>query len=351
MSTQKHHQLGSVKVGRQSIGETEPVFVISEIGANFDSENTAKAMIEASARAGCNAVKVQTFRAETIARADAFFTFEDGSRVSQQEFWKAHELSRELHVSLKQHAESLGLEFFSTPSYFDDVDMLDDLSVPCFKVGSDDLTNYPFLEYVAGKGKPVILSTGMSELGEVEQAVRTVLSTGNDQLILLHCLVGYPAPRHDANVRIVQTLRDNFGVLVGFSDHTRGNLASILAVSLGAVIVEKHLTLDRSPGGPDNDTSVEPQEMADLVSDVRDVRTVLGSAVKAIRPGEMKWRAAGRKSLVAAANLSAGTVLSADMITIKRPSDGVHPKYLPLLLGRRLNADLEKDAFILFDHV
>jgi N,N'-diacetyllegionaminate synthase len=332
-----------IKFGNRCIGPGQPVFVIAEIGANFSGLDEARRMIDAAAKAGCDAVKIQTFRADTLVRHGADFTFENGARVPQHEFFRARELSHRLHVELKQHAEATGLTFFSTPSHRTDVELLESIGVVLYKIGSDDLTNLPFIDMIARTGKPVILSTGMCSLGEVEEAVQQFRAAGNENLVLLHCLVGYPALRREANLRVIEALRQAFGVPVGFSDHTPGLLASILAASLGACVIEKHFTLDRSAGGPDNETSLEPAEMEELVRTLREVEIVLGSSLKRIQPGEKKWREAGRKSLVAARPIKAGERISAEMVAVKRPGDGLHPRHFWQILGRRARVDMATD--------
>ena len=333
----------AVRIRDRIVGPGHPVFVVAEIGANFADLEEAKRQIDEAAAAGCDAVKIQTFRADTLVRSGAFFTFEDGSRASQHDFFRARELSGETHRSVQAYVEERGLVFFSTPSHQGDLDLLESLNVPIHKIGSDDLTNLPFIEAVARTRKPVILSTGMSTLGEVEEALARFVTTGNQNLILLHCLVGYPAPLHEANLRVVETLHRAFGVPVGFSDHTPGWLAAVVAVAHGACVVEKHLTLDRSAGGPDNETSLEPHEMADLVRNLRCVEAVLGDGVKRIEPCEEKWRAAGRKSLVAAKDIHAGEVVTFDMVTAKRPSDGLHPRHFHDMVGRVARVDIAAD--------
>ena len=333
-----------VQIGRALIGPGQPVMVVAEIGANFASPVEGRAMITAAAAAGCDAVKVQTFRADTLVRAGAMFTFEDGSHASQHDFFRARELSADLHRNLKAHAEAHGLLFFSTPSHLDDLALLEELEVAVHKIGSDDLTNLPFIRRVAETGRPVILSTGMSTLEEIGDAVECVHVTGNARLVLLHCLVGYPAPAEDVHLRVIGTLAETFGVPVGFSDHTTGILASTLAVALGACLVEKHFTLDRSAGGPDNDTSLEPEEMAAMVRDIRAVPRMLGQAVKRVQPGEEKWRAAARKSLVAARHVRAGERITEAMIAIKRPADGLPPRHLPDVVGRTAVVDIPVDT-------
>lgn len=339
----------SIKVGTRCIGPNDPVFIVAEIGTNFSNLDEARRMIDAAAKTGCDAVKIQTFKADTLVRRGAIFTLEDGSIVSQHDFFRKRELSLQVHIELKKHIESAGMVFFSTPSHGEDVDLLESLGVALYKLGSDDLTNLPFIDQVARTGKPVILSTGISSLGEVEEAVHQFTATGNDQLVLLHCLVGYPAKRRELSLRVIETLHQAFGLPVGFSDHSPGILGAIVAVCLGACVIEKHFTLDRSAGGPDNEASLEPDEMEALIRNLREVQVVLGSAVKRIQPGEVKWRAAARKSLVAARSIKAGERINADMIAIKRPSDGLHPRHFWQILGRTARVDIAVDDYFRWD--
>lgn len=332
-----------IRLGDRCIGPGQPVFVIAEIGANFSDPGEAQRMINAAAKAGCDAVKIQTFRADTLVKRGATFTLEDGSIVPQHDFFRTREISHQAHRELKACAEGAGLVFFSTPSHNEDVELLESIGVSLYKIGSDDLTNLPFIETVARTGKPVILSTGMCSLGEVEEAVGQVRASGNENLVLLHCLVGYPARLREANLRVIETLQRAFKVPVGFSDHTPGLLASTLAAALGACVIEKHFTLDRSASGPDNETSLEPPEMGELVRVLREVPEVLGSPVKRIQPGEMKWREAARKSLVAAKPIKAGERISAGMITVKRPGDGLHPRHFRDVLDRTALVDIPQD--------
>ena len=335
-----------IRVGSRSIGLGHPVFVIAEIGANFFNTEEAFAMIDAAVEAGADAIKVQTFRAETLSAPGAMFTFEDGSRVSQREYWKAREIGEQLHRELKEYTERHGLIFFSTPSFDEDVDLLERVGVLLHKIGSDDLTNAPFLKRVAARGRPVILSTGMCTLDEIAESVRAIETTGNEQLILLHCLVGYPAPAEDANLKAIETLQRAFGYLVGFSDHTLSSMAACLAVSLGAVVVERHLTLDRARGGPDDLVASDPAGFKQYVRDVRKVPTLLGDGVKRIMPGEVKWREAGRKSIVAACRIKAGDTITEEKITIKRPASGLHPKFLSQVIGATAKRDLQENDLV-----
>ena len=337
---------GVIELEGRAIGPGAPVFVIAEVGTNFGSIDEARVLFKAAAAAGADAVKLQTYRAETVAMPGAMFTLEDGSQISQYDYFKEHEVSREAHVELRDYANELGLVFFSTPGFYDDVEMLEELGVSLYKTGSDDLTNFPFLEYLAQRGKPLIVSTGMCSLAEVERAVNTIRGAGNENLILLHCVVGYPAPIDQANLRVIETLRTAFGVQVGLSDHFRGDLAAVLGVGLGITVVEKHLTLDRTAGGPDNDVACEPGEFKDYVEAIRMASAALGHSKKRLMPTEEKWRKAARKSIVTACKIPAGTEITRSMLVIKRPSTGLHPQDLDLVLGKRVRVAMEEGHIV-----
>lgn len=341
----------SITVDSTRIGHDQPCFIISEIGAMYEDLDGMKKLIKASKDAGADAIKIQTYRAETIALPGAEFEFEDGSRMSQVDFFKQYEISREDHKILFDYARKIGITMFSTPSYCDDVDFLDELKVPAFKTGSDDLTNYPFLEYIARKGKPMIVSTGMSTLGEVEEAVRTILKTGNDQLILLHCTTSYPPETRYANLNIMKTLQLAFDVPVGYSDHIPGIFSPVLAASMGACAIEKHVTLDRNLKRQDYQVSLEPLELKEMVEQIRLIPVLRGKSIKKVYPQEEKWRRNARKSLVAACNMKSGEILKIEDIKIIRPGSGIHPRYLNMLVGKTLKKDLAENEVIPEDAV
>lgn len=341
----------SITVDDTRIGDGQACFIISEIGAMYEDLEGMKKLIKASKDAGVNAVKIQTYRAETIALPGAEFEFEDGSRMSQFDFFKQYEISRGDHKILFDYARELGITIFSTPSYYDDVDFLNELDVPAFKTGSDDLTNYPFLEYIARKGKPMIVSTGMSTLGEVEEAVRTILKTGNDQLILLHCTTSYPPETRYANLNIMKTLQLAFDVPVGYSDHIPGIFSPVLAASMGACVIEKHVTLDRNLKRQDYQVSLEPLELKEMVEQIRLIPVLQGESVKKVYPQEEKWRRNARKSLVAARDMKSGEILRREDIKIIRPGSGIHPRYLDIFAGKTLKKDLAENQVIPEDAV
>lgn len=343
--------MAGICIGRHEISRESPVFVVAELGANFTSLQEAERLMQIAASAGADAVKVQTFRAETLATEGATFTLEDGREIPQYEYFRAHEIDEAMHHELQAIAAALGLVFFSTPSDYADVDLLDRLKVPCFKTGSDDLTNYPLLEYIAGRGKPMIVSTGMSTLGEIEEALSRIRGAGNEQVILLHCVTGYPVPLSQAHLRVISTLQQAFDVPVGYSDHTQGRLAAVLGAALGAVMLEKHLALDVSAGGPDNDVAIDGQGLGSLVAEVRAVRALLGEPARRVFPVEEKWRAASRKSLVLGRNVPAGQPITHEDIGIRRPGGGLEPRHLAAIQGRRARRDLRRGEMIDWDAV
>ncbi len=323
--------------------------IIAEIGAKYADMATLKKMVKAAQEAGADMVKFQTYRAETNATPGSYFTFEDGSRVSQFDFFKGYELSREDHGELDAYCRELGIDWISTPSHPEDVELLESFDPVAYKTGSDDLTNLPFLEYLAKKQRPLIVSTGMCTLAEVEKAVQTVLATGNEQLILLHCVVSYPAKAEDANLRVIETLQKAFGLPVGLSDHTQDEFTSVLATQMGAVVIEKHFTLDHALKLPDHEAALDTAQFRTLVERVRLTPQALGDGVKRILPTEEKWRKAARKSLYSARDISAGEIISEQDILIRRPSDGIHPHHLPLVAGRRAGQDIAKDTLLSWD--
>lgn len=338
-----------VRIGDRWVGAGEPCFIVAEIGASLSDLRIAQDLVRCGARAGADAVKVQTFRADTLAVDGAYFTLEDGTRLSQYDYFKERELSLEDHQFLSAVAKDLGLIFFSTPSHPDDVRLLEPLDVPAYKIGSDDLTNLPLLDHVARKGRPMIISTGMSHLGEVEQAVTTVYKAGNDDVILLHCVVGYPARVEEANLRAICTLQTAFGLPVGFSDHLRGYTSDIVAVALGAVMIEKHLVLDRSAGGPDSDVASIPEEFAIMVHAVREAESALGDGIKCVKLGEVKWREAARKSLVALNDIAEGQPLTASDVGVRRPGTGIAPSFYSEVLGRHPRRRITKGTPLRWD--
>ena len=264
-----------LKIGDKLIGEEEPCFIIAEAGVNHNgSVELAKKLIDAAKDAGADAVKFQTFKAESVVVKDAQkaeYQKETTGEGSQYEMIKKLELTEEDFRELADYAKEKDIMFLSSPFDKESVDLLNELDVPAFKVGSGEITNLPLLRYIAKKEKPIILSTGMSTLGEIEEALDVIRSEGVEDIILLHCVSNYPARIEDVNLRALGTLKQAFKLPVGFSDHTLGITAPIAAVALGACVIEKHFTLDRNLPGPDHKASLEPEELKEMAKAIREV--------------------------------------------------------------------------------
>jgi N,N'-diacetyllegionaminate synthase len=341
----------SVSLGKYSIGETDRCFVIAEAGVNHNGQlDLAVKLIDAAVAAGVDAIKFQTFRAEEVvspsAPKAAYQKESTGTAESQLEMVKKLELSASDFAYLSQYCATRNIMFLSTPFDFGSVDLLLSLNVEAFKIPSGEITNFPFLRYVARTGKPIILSTGMSTLDEVAQAVETLREAGCSELVLLHCTSNYPAAAENVNLRAMKTLRDCFDVPTGFSDHTEGSEIPLAAAALGACVVEKHFTLDRSLPGPDHRASLEPPELATMVRGIRKVEVALGTGDKTPFSSELDTAAAARRSLVAADHISAGTVLSETMIAIRRPGTGLAPRMLVSVVGKKAVHDIEAGALL-----
>jgi sialic acid synthase SpsE len=261
------------------------------------------------------------------------------------------QLDAEAHRRLIQHCRDVGIQFLSSPFDAQSADLLSTMDVPLYKVPSGEITNLPFLQHLARKSKPLILSTGMSTLGEVEEAVQVLQAAGATQLTLLHCVTEYPAPYDAVNLRAMQTLKSAFGLPVGYSDHTAGIEIAVAAVALGAEVIEKHFTLDRSLPGPDHSASLEPIELRQMVRAIRHVEAALGSGIKAPAPCELPNILVARKSVVASRTLATGHQLATRDLEIKRPGNGLAPKFLPALIGRTLRVSVAKDEIIHWEHL
>ncbi len=326
---------------RRSIGAGVPCFVIAEAGVNHNGDTAlAHRLVDVAAEAGADAVKFQSFRAESLAsteaRKAAYQVSETGGGESQLEMLQRLELDVGVHEELARHCEECGIIFLSTPFDCGSADLLEKLNVAFFKISSGDLTNIPLLRHIARKRTPIILSTGMSDMDEVAVAVECIAAAGNKEIILLHCVSDYPAPADQANLRAMQAMRERFGFPVGFSDHTLGLEVALAAVALGAAALEKHLTLDRTLPGPDHRVSLEPQEFRELVCKIRIVESALGDGVKQVAASERDNRNLVRRSLFAAVDMPAGTLIREEMLECKRPADGIPASECDSVVGRRV---------------
>lgn len=345
----------AIKISNKLIGEGQPVFIIAEAGVNHNgSLKLAKKLVDAAKLAGADAVKFQTFKAEGVATAQVgmakYQEKNAGKTESQLEMIKKLELPYADFKILKQHCDTQGIIFMSTPHSFDAVDFLNPL-VPCFKIGSGDLTNTPLLVAVAKKRKPVILGTGMATLQEVREAVTIIKEQGNENIVLLHCTTDYPCPLADVNLNAMSMLRNRFKCLIGYSDHTQGTVVPIVAASLGAVVIEKHFTLDDALSGPDHKASLEPVELKAMVQAIRNVPVIMGRAVKRPTKTELEHRAVARKSIVVEHDIKKGAIIAQNALSIKRPGTGLAPKYLTKIVGKKAKRDLKNNTLIKWSDV
>lgn len=316
--------------------------IIAEAGVNHNGDfNMAMQLIDAAAEAGADAVKFQLFDPDEICGDDSpLASYQGKTESSQKEMLRRLTLPRDAYENLKRHAETKGLLFIVTPFDVASAQYLATLGVRVLKIPSGEITNIPFLKAVAALGLPVILSTGTSSMDEVEEAVRIFTDAGTD-LAILHCTSSYPTPFDQVNLRAMQTLAEKFSTPVGLSDHTEGVAVPIAAVALGATIIEKHFTLDRTLPGPDHKASVEPEELRQMVNGIRAVEQAMGSAEKKRQPAEQDTAAVARRSVVAARDLKVGDVLTKDMLAIKRPGTGIPPKEIDRTVGRVMAKDVK----------
>jgi N,N'-diacetyllegionaminate synthase len=343
-----------IKIGGALLGEGEPCFIVAEAGVNHNGDvNLAKELIDAAKHAGADAVKFQAFRAERVVtkyaeKAD-YQKETTGSNKLQYDMIRRLELKDEEFKELFNYAEKNNIIFLSSAFDKDSVDLLSDLGVPAFKVPSGEITNFPLLRHIAEKKKPIILSTGMSTLNEIEEALEVIRERGVEDIVLLHCVTSYPAKIEDANLRVIETLRHRFKLPVGFSDHTLGITIPIAAAALGAVLIEKHFTLDRTLPGPDHRASTEPDELKDMIRAIRKVEKALGDGIKKPTEDEERIKKVVRRSIVAKTEILKGTIITEDMLDFKRPGIGIEPRHLNEVVGRRAKKDIKPDELITFD--
>lgn len=326
-----------------------PIYIIAEIGINHNGDmDIARRMIDAAGEAGCDAVKFQTFRTEKLvtgtAEKAAYQIENTGGDESQFEMLKRLEFSPEQFKELKAYCGQVGIEFLSTPFDEESVDLLEDLNIARYKIGSGDLTNKPLIERVAKTGKPMIVSTGMADLSEIGEMLGWVEKAGPAPVTLLHCTSNYPTAYDEVDMLAMRTLLETFGCPVGYSDHTIGCEIPVMATALGACVIEKHITLDRSMEGPDHRASLETKDLSTLVSMIRHVESAFGDPNKRARPSEKATAAVARKSVVTVRALFSGDVIERADIAVKRPGTGILPRRFDEVVGRTLARDVAADT-------
>ena len=343
-----------IQIGEKEIGKGRPCYIIAEAGVNHNGDlQLAKKLVKTAVTAGADAVKFQTFSADSIAtktvKKAAYQKKTSCASETQYEMLKRLELQPEAFIILSEYAKKCGIEFLSSPFDLKSAELLESLGVRAYKIPSGELTNIPLLEQVGRYKKPVILSTGMADMDEIREGIDAIRRGGTKQIVLLHCVTSYPAPLESANLLMIQTLATIFDLPVGFSDHTEGVIASSLARAVGACVIEKHFTLDRDLPGPDHRASLDPAGLADLIRQIRLTESALGDGVKHIGKTEAAIRNIARKSLVAATVIPKGTRVTRDMIDMKRPGTGIETKHIASIVGKRAGKTIKKNTVLRWD--
>lgn len=326
-------------------------FIIAEAGVNHNGDiGIAKKLIDAASAAGADAVKFQTFKAEKLVAINApkaEYQIENTHNTeSQYQMLKKLEIDKETHLELMEYCEKRNILFLSTPFDIESVKMLVELGIEIIKIPSGEITNLPYLREVAKQRKKVILSTGMSSMQEVKEAVRILRQNGTEDITVLHCNTQYPTPMEDVNLKAMISMKDELELPVGYSDHTQGIEVPIAAVAMGATVIEKHFTLDRTMEGPDHKASLEPDELTAMVKAIRNIEKALGNGVKTLSKSEKDNLAIARKSIVAACKIEKGELFTEKNLTVKRPGNGISPMKWEQVIGKIANRDYKEDEMI-----
>ena len=342
----------AIQIGSYPLEEGKPVFIIAEAGVNHNGSVTlAKKLVDAAKSAGADAVKFQNFTAEEVTTETAgmaeYQKRNTGKNESQIDMIRKFELPPKAFKEIAQYCKKKGIMFLSTPhSGFESVDVLQDIGVTAFKFGSADLQNLPVLRYAAKLKKPMLISTGMADMKDIQEAVTTIRKAGNQKIVVFQCTTDYPVQFKDVNLRAMHTIGSTFKVVVGYSDHTIGCEASIASVALGARILEKHLTLDNDMEGPDHKASANPVDFKKYVQSIRNTEMSLGSSIKKISSASRQYMPLVLKSVVARGPIKRGEKLTKENLAIKRPAGGLQPKYYFEMLGKHAKKDMVHDQFI-----
>ena len=346
-----------IKLRDVEIGVGKPPYVIAEVGSNHNGDmNLCRQLIDAAALAGAHAVKFQSWTDTSLIAEEEYAHNTDYSDKkkhfgSLREMVSAYQLTANQHLEAHAYCCDRGIAFCSTPFSIEEVDLLESLSVPFFKIASMDIVHLPLLKYVARKQRPILISTGMATLGEIEQAVATVRAEGNEQIVLLHCISIYPPEYETIHLRNMATLQQAFDVPVGFSDHTLGTAIPLAAIALGACVIEKHFTLDQNMAGWDHAISANPAQLETIVREGRNIFTALGGNERVVVASEMEKRKKFRRSLVTRRTLDRGYVLTEADLDAKRPGTGIAPDEIAYVIGRRLSSDLAADQVLHWTHL
>jgi sialic acid synthase SpsE len=346
-----------IKIGDKIIGKNHPTYIIAEIGANFNGDiNVAKELIKSAKECGADCAKFQTFISEKIVSDNGFSLMELkgvhgtwGKTVGQ--VFKEVEFPREWHQELLEYANSIGIHFSTSPYDFEAVDLCQNLDLPFIKIGSGEITWLEMIKYISQKNKPVFLATGDATMSEIDEAIRTIEETGNENVVLMQCITNYPSKIENANINVLKNYQNSFEILTGYSDHSPGPVVSLGAVSLGAVVIEKHFTLDKNDKGPDHPHSMNPVEFKLMVDQIRDLEKALGNSRKVVVEEESETVFVQRRSLYINKNLQVGDTIKEEDIIVLRPALGIPPKFKNTIIGSKLKTDIKEGFPIFWDNI
>ena len=339
----------SIKLGNKSVGDGNPCYIIAEIGGLFKNFEEAKRLIDSAKEIGVDSVKFQTLEAETVTTKNNFFNMENTGKVSQYKLLKDFEVPKKVQMKIVKYANKLGMTIFSAPSHMKDLEIMKKMDLPIFKIGSDLACHIPLLKEVAKLNKPIILSTGMCSLEDVRNSVNAIYSSGNDKLAILHCVSNYPAKPEETNLNAILTLKNEFNVPVGLSDHSVGGTISLGAVALGANLIEKHFRDPRNSSSPDDVVALDEDQFYSLIKSIRLIEKAKGDGKKNPTDSEKLNLLTNRVSIISMVEIKAGQTITKDLIDIRRPGTGIQPIHFDSIIGKKAKIDIPKEEPLTFD--
>ena len=336
--------MNAVRLKNLNVGDLYPCVFVAEIGGLFKNFDEAKRLIDSSIEIGINAIKFQTLEAETISIKNNYFDLEATGHISQYDFFKKFEPSKDLQMQIMRYANDCGITVFSAPSHIKDLELMERMNVPIYKIGSDLACHIPLLKKIAKFQKPIILSTGMCTIQEIRDSIDAILSSGNDQIVLLHCVSDYPVKIEEANLKAIITMKKEFELPVGYSDHVIGTNASFAAAVLGSNLIEKHFRHPLNHKSADDVHALDPDEFSVLISSVRDFEKSKGSGEKVPSPSEELNMLSNRVSIVSLVDIKKDDIITSEMIDIRRPGTGLPPKYFDDIIGMKAKVNIPRES-------
>lgn len=338
-----------IKLLDKYVGDGSPCYIVSEIGGLFRNFEEAKRLIDAAIEIKVDAIKFQTLEAETVTTKNNFFDMEATGHISQYELLKEFEIPKDLQLKIVKYANKKKMPIFSAPSHLKDLETIKEMDLPFIKIGSDLACHIPLLKEVAKMKKPIILSTGMCDMEDVREAVRSILEEGNENIILLHCVSNYPAKPEEVNLKAILTMKKEFNLPVGLSDHCIGTTTSLAAAVLGANMIERHLKDEKNTSSPDDIHALNKNEFQLLVESIRISEAAMGTGKKTPTDSEKKNMKTNRVSIVSLQDIMVGNIITKEMIDVRRPGTGIHPKFYEKVIGMKAKINIPKETPITFD--